>query len=289
MQLFDFRLRNIPIRLQVILPSLVVILAFAVVVGMTWRAEQTRGRAAAEAEVARNAAWRITEAQTNFERARSTGAYFLVERDASLVTPTLGGLDATLARLDEVTRSDVASDVTELRRLTAVFRSDFVAMVARVNELGLTEADGLQGRVGTAAEKLEAALAALATPEHEAPANLRITLLEIRKNEKDFLLQNNSLFAAQMASLNGDFSEALDGAALDDASRATLEGLLATYLRQFRALADGMVELRTFARPCVAKLLDYRRNLRHARTHCGNRAWRSRLGQILQRVWPNGR
>ena len=240
MKRLRFRLRHLPIRLQVLAPSLAALLAFVVVGFVTWEADQSRIKAAAAADQSRDAAWQLISAQTSFERARSVGAAFLLQRDPKLVAPTMSGLDESIAQLNSLRGSAIAADAEELRRLVTVFRSDTDTLMTRVHELGLTDTDGLQGQLRAAAERLDEELTAL--PQAESVA-MRLTFLAIRNNEKDFLLQNNPMLAAQMTALMGDFADALEAAPVNAATRSSLGQAMQTYQMRFRAMADDTVEL----------------------------------------------
>jgi methyl-accepting chemotaxis protein len=135
-------------------------------------------------------------------------------------------------------------DTAELRtQLPAIgdgiraYAAQFVKVGAAQKTLGLTEADGLQGALRKAVHEVETLLA----KEHQD--RLAVSMLMMRRHEKDFMMRLDPKYGGDMTKRAGEFETALAASTLADATKAEIRAKMAAYHRDFAALMSGTLAL----------------------------------------------
>ncbi len=164
--------------------------------------------------------------------------------------------DAAKAELQVRIGKGVAADVERLRgRISALgepelarlieamnaslrdYQMRFGAVVERKQRLGLDEKSGLEGRLRASVHDIEAKVDQL----HEAP--LKVTMLMMRRHEKDFMLRRDSKYGDDMKKRASEFLSSVDGAAMPDPVKVELRQKLSDYQRDFAAWMDTALTL----------------------------------------------
>ena len=130
-----------------------------------------------------------------------------------LISSLKNGDDITFARAlrDEVGR----------------YAQQFKEVVTLRIKLGLTENDGLMGVMRSAVHAIENSVRDIADPQ------LRILMLTMRRDEKDFLVRKDQKYVETFKKAAEDFAIALQVAAISDVIREEIKGKLATYRDSF--------------------------------------------------------
>jgi methyl-accepting chemotaxis protein len=142
---------------------------------------------------------------------------------------------ATLDRLDHTNDVTLAESVASVRAAAKIYADSFNKVVKTWVDIGLTEDDGLRSQFGNATRVLEAKI----TNINELP--LMVSLLQMRRNEKDFLAHVGSresqkvYFDKQQAEYKT--YEQLVGTLSADA-RTGLPELGRMYINEFTQLAN---------------------------------------------------
>jgi methyl-accepting chemotaxis protein len=159
------------------------------------------------------------------------------------------------------TSKEMASDLAEMqRRMAASGRSDlgqklnaiqtgyesyeqhFVGLSGAKIKLGLKEDLGLEGSLRTSVHEIETALKAFAAPA------LTVTMLMMRRHEKDFMLRGEAKSGDDMKKRAAEFSSQLAEANIPASAKADLMEKLGSYQRDF------------FSWMATAQLVDVERN-----------------------------
>ncbi len=102
---------------------------------------------------------------------------------------SIANLKAEAGHIMELAReagyADVAVKATRIVNLADDYQKEFHAVVAAMEYKGLDQDSGLQGKLRESANKLEAIVARIRNPE------LKILLLQLMRNEKDYLLRGD--------------------------------------------------------------------------------------------------
>lgn len=116
-------------------------------------------------------------------------------------------------------------------QLTAEYQQVFNKLVAQQQQLGLTPAEGLQGRLRDSAQTLEQQL------NQTDETQLLMMLLQLRRHEKDFLLRLEPRYAETFNSEFATFISSLQRSFPAGTAAAN------TYRDGFNGLVDGMKQL----------------------------------------------
>jgi methyl-accepting chemotaxis protein len=141
----------------------------------------------------------------------------------------------TIAILDEAAALPVAAmmqgDIRKIRDEVVSHMAQFQKVVALQPELGLTEKDGLQG-------KLRAAVHAVETKLAEANLDpLTVKMLMMRRHEKDFMLRGDEKYIGDVDKRRAEFDSLLAASAVPAAFKQEVSALMDDYQKNFRAWA----------------------------------------------------
>ncbi|MGY3902668.1 methyl-accepting chemotaxis protein [Aeromonas lusitana] len=172
-------------------------------------------------------------AMLNLRRAEQD---FLLHKDPAVVDRFNAGLadTHTLAQSLGMDESIGAgqSGLAELDRQVGAYGKAFNELVAQQQKIGLGPEDGLYGQLRAAVHKVEEALKA---QDQQA---LLITMLQLRRAEKDFMLRSDIQYLARFQTLHDAFQQGLGS--LPEDQRSGLEQASAQYRQDFVALVQGM-------------------------------------------------
>ncbi len=118
-------------------------------------------------------------------------------------------------------------------RLNAQFQS----VAAIYSDLGLTEDEGVQGRLRTAVHEVEKAIG-------EAGLDaLTVKMLMMRRHEKDFMLRGGAKYVGRIDDRRGEFDAILKNAPLDEVAKADLSRQMDIYQAGFHEYAETSAKL----------------------------------------------
>jgi methyl-accepting chemotaxis protein len=200
-----------------------------------------RGNAAQESARNQNEAARSLSDLENkvfvaFLKLRRAEKDFLLRKDEKYIQLHRQTSQELAGYLDEMRRRTVASGQNDLvQKLDAIesgyqsYQAHFTGLSAARIKLGLKEDLGLEGSLRTSVHEIEAALKSF-----DAPA-LMVTMLMMRRHEKDFMLRGEAKSGDDMKKRAAEFSSQLAEANMAAAVKADLMQKLAAYQRDFFA------------------------------------------------------
>nr|WP_257619435.1 methyl-accepting chemotaxis protein [Aeromonas jandaei] len=217
------------IRHKLILNTVLVAIAMVVLSGLfIYSSQVTRSLTQAQRNVDG-----LEIAMLNLRRAEKD---FLLRKDLSFVNhfnevmTQFHQLDETLGRDDNL--AAVHADLARLDQQMAAYGKAFLELVAQQQKIGLGPEDGLYGKLRTAVHEVEDGLKKL------DQQGLLITMLQLRRAEKDFMLRSDVQYLDRFQTLHKSFQQSL--AALPEADRGKLEQASEQYRQDFVALVQGM-------------------------------------------------
>jgi len=140
-------------------------------------------------------------------------------------------------RVAAVGKPDLAARIEDMRASLQQYQEHFATVVEQKQKLGLNEEAGLEGRLRGSVHAIEAKVDQL----HE-PA-LLVTMLMMRRHEKDFMLRRDAKYGGDMKNRAAEFTAAVEGADIPAPAKAELNRLLADYQRDFQAWMDTALKL----------------------------------------------
>ncbi|QQO84819.1 methyl-accepting chemotaxis protein [Shewanella algae] len=120
--------------------------------------------------------------------------------------------------------------INSFNRDLASYRQLFADVVKLQQEIGLDPKSGLYGELRSAVHNVESLVA-----EHNVP-ELMVLMLQLRRNEKDFMLRRDLSYLNKFDSNIERFNEALSASLLDYSVRNNIEQLMSKYQQSFKSL-----------------------------------------------------
>jgi methyl-accepting chemotaxis protein len=124
-------------------------------------------------------------------------------------------------------KPDLARQIEAMRTSLKQYQAHFVAVVELKRKLGLDEKSGLEGRLRASVHDIESRVDQL----HESA--LMITLLRMRRHEKDFMLRRDAKYGDEMKKRASEFTIGIENANVPEAAKSELKQKLADYQRDF--------------------------------------------------------
>jgi methyl-accepting chemotaxis protein len=141
-------------------------------------------------------------------------------------------IDALRGRVVAIGKPELARQIEAMKASLAKYQTHFTAVVDQKRQLGLDEKSGLEGRLRASVHDIESRVGQL------QDQGLLITMLTMRRHEKDFMLRRDPRYGEEMKKRNAEFIAGIEKAAVADAGKAELKQKLADYHRDFRAWMD---------------------------------------------------
>ncbi len=139
--------------------------------------------------------------------------------------------------LARVVSVDTARRVETLITGITTYGRQFNAVVAHQREVGLSEKDGLLGALRTSVHAVEEALGKYDEPR------LLVLMLQMRRDEKDFLARQDVKYAESMKARAASFAAALAASSVPTDRRVDITARIADYQRDFATLVEGYQRL----------------------------------------------
>ncbi|MFE8032099.1 hypothetical protein [Thiohalocapsa marina] len=173
---------------------------------------------------------------------RAAADRFSLTREETFAQEALRQADALRQQTEQLARVDQASRQTaeQIRALTDGFALRLEDMLEAWRIRGLDEASGLQGAFREAAHILEEQAGQYGSQHasQQGAEQLQLTLLQLRRREKDYLLRADTRYVDMVDGIAADFRQQLRGLDLAAPARERLEALLTGYLDDFHALVE---------------------------------------------------
>src|SRR5258708_4176196 len=180
---------------------------------------------------------------------------FLLRHDARKADRQIENNKAVAADIDKlhdkvtaIGKPDLARQIEAMQASLKKYQANFIAVVEQKRELGLDEKSGLEGRLRNSVHDIEARVETL----HEQ--SLLITMLTMRRHEKDFMLRRDARYGEDMKKRNAEFLAGVEQAAIPEAAKTELKQKLADYQRDFQAWMGQALKLAAELKPISAAL-----------------------------------
>jgi methyl-accepting chemotaxis protein len=142
--------------------------------------------------------------------------------------------------------SDLSDSVTRMLERRREYQAAFDIVVQQKRLLGLDENSGLEGTLRKTVHGIETLVG------EAGDLQLTVTMLMLRRHEKDFMLRRDAKYLDAMRSRIAEFERQVAGSALAADRRALLEQKLVDYRRDFFAWSDAAQAVAT----ALVKVID---------------------------------
>ena len=180
------------------------------------------------------------EIQSQSLQMRRSEKDFLLRRDMKYAAAYKENVEKLTAVLNLVHDEEIAKTKLEtIEKLTGAIDAhdkQFATVVAQIQELGLSEKEGLRGKLRGAVHAVEEKLKAANLD------GLTVKMLMMRRHEKDFMLRGADKYIGRVSDRQSEFMDLLPATGLGDAQKAEISSLLDEYVSSFGAFAKLSVE-----------------------------------------------
>ena len=227
-------LARFPIGTKVLLIVGVALIGFASIFLTLLITDGMRSRANARQSAAMSEYALVQGIAEDFLNARRREKDFLLRRDRSFADKH-NEVGIKINKEIEALLSSANTGETEaLRQMQDIFntyKSQFDAVASDYISMGLTADEGLQGKLRAAVHKVEDRLAGYHDP------SLTISMLMMRRHEKDFLLRNQPEYIDQLKAEHANFAKLLNASTVPVSDQNMLGELGSSYESAFLDLA----------------------------------------------------
>lgn len=136
-----------------------------------------------------------------------------------------------------VGKPDLARQIEAMSASLKQYQGHFVAVVEQKRQLGLDEKSGLEGQLRASVHDIESRV------EQLREQALLITMLTMRRHEKDFMLRRDRKYGDDMKKRNAEFVAGLENVGIPEAAKTELKQKLADYQRDFQAWMEQALML----------------------------------------------
>jgi methyl-accepting chemotaxis protein len=156
-----------------------------------------------------------------------------VTRHADVTKGIRADLDALKQRSDAAGRSDLTQKIGFIRAGFDAYAQHFTALADTRRKLGLKETEGLEGTLRKSVHAIETKLKDFDEPR------LMVTMLMMRRHEKDFMLRRDPKYGDDIKKRVAEFTKFMDGTKIEPAAKEDIAQKLAGYQRDFFAWMEG--------------------------------------------------
>ena len=169
---------------------------------------------------------------------------FLLRKDPKYIDAVKNRVDTIQQVADEMLKaaqadrdSNSAQSHEEIKKKSAEYLADFLALANSETEQGLDHNSGLQGKFRDMAHDIEKLV-----KQYDTEA-IYVTLLQMRRSEKDFQLRKEQKYVTQLESQVKRFTGDVAGSTLSEDLKKELTGKAERYLKHFQEFVKLSPEL----------------------------------------------
>lgn len=219
--------------------ALAALCGIAVIAGMLlWQRQmEERYRAAEDTLIQRDGV--LTTLVDALHESRLHQRDFLLSRDMNSVAQfdlTMGRVAQSVNSLEGSATSQTRVKLDALAQGVAAYGERMKALVSKNQELGLTPADGLEGAMRNGVHSIEKHIDTVANAE------IRASMLMMRRHEKDFILRRDETYATKHAGEVETFKSLVKLEYRPGAERQRIMDALEIYTASFRFYAQAVLE-----------------------------------------------
>ena len=169
---------------------------------------------------------------------------FLLRNDQKRAEAQIGISKAVASDIDRlhgkvvaIGKADLARQIEAMSASLSQYQVHFADVVADKVRLGLDEKSGLEGRLRGSVHDIEARV------EQLQQSSLAVTMLMMRRHEKDFMLRRDAKYGDEMKKRASEFIVEVAKTDIAEADKAELKQKLADYQRDFFAWFETALKL----------------------------------------------
>ncbi|GMO93873.1 methyl-accepting chemotaxis protein [Bradyrhizobium sp. TM239] len=159
------------------------------------------------------------------------------QRQAEISQQVSLDIEKLRARISALGKPELVARIDAMTVSLKTYQARFAAVVEQRQRLGLDEKSGLEGRLRASVHGIETKVDELRNP------SLKVTMLMMRRHEKDFMLRRDAKYGDDMKKRAAEFVTGLDEPSIPGDAKAELRQKLADYQRDFFAWMETALTL----------------------------------------------
>lgn len=234
-------MENLKIRVQIAFISLIIIIGFSITAGIYLYNQSVLKTAIIEKDAAIAASNVVEGIKYNFLNARRNEKDFLIRLDEKYIQKHSKTSETITSRLQHLEATYPDADIKSLVGQVQSTFSDYIDQFKLVSDswlvVGLTPKSGLRGKLRKAVHNVETEL-----KKHNL-AEMTVTMLMMRRHEKDFLMRIDPKYVKRMELRLTEFTDQLEKAPLPSETKSLLTKQMLAYHQSFNTLAALRLKL----------------------------------------------
>lgn len=232
-------LNKLTISSQTFLISILSILGFFIILAVYYMGQDAQSKFSATQKAAN-----VTSLESNgisFEllTARRNEKDFLLRNDPKYIQrheQTIQKINASISALQaRIDHEEMQNELLLVKSELDQYVTSFKKVVRLSQDIGLTEIDGLRGKLRDAVHKIEEKITSFDV------ADLTVTMLMLRRHEKDFLLRKHPKYIERIAKRQTEFLGQLASTSIPASAQQEITDLLGQYVQYFNATAQEIL------------------------------------------------
>jgi methyl-accepting chemotaxis protein len=159
------------------------------------------------------------------------------DAQAEISKAAVSDIDTLHGQVAGLGKADLARQIEAMSPSLKQYQAHFASVVAEKTRLGLDENSGLEGRLRGSVHDIEARVGQLRDPA------LLVTMLMMRRHEKDFMLRRDGKYGDEIKQRASEFVAQVENGNMPEAAKAELKQKLADYQRDFFAWMETALKL----------------------------------------------
>lgn len=233
-------LNKLTISSQTFLISILSILGFLIILAVYYMGQEAQSKFSATQKAATVTSLESNDISFDLLTARRNEKDFLLRNDPKYIQrheQTIQKIDASISALQSrIDHEGMQNELLLVKSELDHYVTSFKKVVTLSQDIGLTEKDGLRGKLRDAVHKIEEKITSFDV------ADLTVTMLMLRRHEKDFLLRKHPKYIERIAKRQTEFLSQLASTSIPAFAQQEITDLLGQYVQYFNATAQEILQ-----------------------------------------------
>ena len=246
MSLSKLSLRNVKLAYQVNLTGIIALIGFIIIGGILFTSSQTVLSSQETQTRSSNAMELVASVKYEFLNARRREKDFLIRLDEKYIgqhAEVITKASNELTQLKGLVRTpEILEAIDKTQEGIQKYQAQFATVVHDWQKMGLNEEEGLRGKLRSSVHNAETKL------QEFKNDRLLVTMLMMRRHEKDFLLRLQDKYIGRMDTRQEEFNADLAKSDIPAAAQKELSALISSYITDFKTLAETRLQTQADAK-----------------------------------------
>ncbi|KKJ78657.1 hypothetical protein WH95_00780 [Kiloniella litopenaei] len=240
MSLSKLSLRNVKLAYQVNLTGIIALIGFIIIGGILFTSSQTVLSSQETQTRSSNAMELVASVKYEFLNARRREKDFLIRLDEKYIgqhAEVITKASNELTELKGLVRApEILEAIDKTQEGIQKYQAQFATVVHDWQKMGLDEEEELRGKLRSSVHNAETKL------QEFKNDRLLVTMLMMRRHEKDFLLRLQDKYIGRMDTRQEEFNADLAKSDIPAAAQKELSALISSYITDFKTLAETRLQ-----------------------------------------------